>query len=377
MRFSFGGSRGSRGIVGGLVIGCLMFFGSFALLWWNEGNALAQFQTIDDLEEYTVDASPASVDPAHDGMPVYLSAEAETDVELIDEAFDVRKVALRLRRVAEMYQWDEDEDRDNDTVTYRYDRVWSEAPIDSTGFHDRQKRNPPTMPYRTESWFSDEVALGPARALPRFLIEDLDGFEPLAVAGADPAIEGLQRTADGFYLGGDPGSPEIGDVRISFEIIPPGVLSLIAAQRADTFETWTSARTGRGIHKIKQGVHTKAELIQMLVTEARVFMWALRAGGFVMMFIGLLALTAPIRAAVRWVPVLGSIVESGAAVIALLVAGILSISTIVVAWIAHRPLVGVSLCLVVGGLAFLLVKTVKKPKRGDLAYPPPPPPPVV
>ncbi|MDG2126138.1 MAG: TMEM43 family protein, partial [Verrucomicrobiales bacterium] len=368
MNISFGRGNGKNSLMGGILFGGGLFFGSFVLLWWNEGNAVAQFRTIDDLEANTVEVSDTEIDSALHGMPVYLSAGADTEVELKDEVFDVSQVALRLRRIAEMYQWEEDEDRDSDTdrVTYSYDRVWSQKRIDSGGFNDKSKKNPGSMPYRTENWIPGLVTLGAVRTLPKFLIEDLDEFEALDVEGAEPEIEGLKRNGGGFYLGGNPGSPEIGDVRISFKVVLPGVVSLIAAQRMEGFERWKSPRTEREIHKIMHGFQTKEAIIQKLVNEARLQMWLIRGGGFLAMFIGLLVLTRPITMLARWIPLLGSMVQSGVAVVAFLVAGILSLTTVVVAWIAHRPMVGGVLLVVVAGLVYLLVVRVRKGKREEV-----------
>lgn len=376
MGISIGRRGGKNSLIGGIVIGGALFFGAFALLWWNEGNAVAQFRTIGDLDERTVEVADGEIDSMLHGRPVYLSAAADTEVELQDEVFDVRQVALRLRRVAEMYQWEEDEHRDSDTdrVTYSYDLVWSERHIDSNRFHDRSRKNPPAMPYRTKNWIPELVTFGEVRKLPKFLIEDLDEFEPLSAAGAEPGIEGLKRNGDGFYLGGDPGSPVLGDVRVRFEVVLPGMVSLIAAQRMESFEAWTSPRTGREIHKIMQGVHSKEAIIQKLVNEARLQMWLIRGGGFVAMFIGLLVLTRPITMLARWVPVIGTVVQSGVALVAFLVAGILSVATIVVAWIVHRPLVGGALLVVVAGLIYVLVGKVRKQKQESVRMFPPPPP---
>jgi hypothetical protein len=80
-------------------------------------------------------------------------------------------------------------------------------------------------------------------------------------------------------------------------------------------------------------------------------------------------------------PFLGSIVEAGTGFIAFLLAGVLSLITIAVAWIVFRPLLGIILLAVAGGLIVLIggkIKAGKARKTGTAgntqAVPPPPPP---
>ena len=344
---------------GGAFVGILMFFGSFALLWWNEGNAVAQFKTIGDLAKNTIEASADRVDSANEGKPVYLSAKADTTEELRDQTFDVGQVALRLRRKAEMYQWEEDEDKDSDsnTVTYSYDKVWSERHIDSNGFNDSSKRNPDAMPYQSKDWTAKDVQFGEAFKLPAFLVNDLSNFEKLH-ARSQLDIAGLKPHDGGYYLGADPSNPAIGDMRVSFATVLPGQASLIAEQAGSSFKRWQSPKTEREIHKIMPGTHSKAAIIERLETEARMLLWILRGVGFLLMFFGLLAITRPLSRLANFVPILGNIVESGITLVSLLLAGILSLLTIVIAWIVHRPVVGITLLLIAGSLAYLLFRAL-------------------
>ena len=98
------------------------------------------------------------------------------------------------------------------------------------------------------------------------------------------------------------------------------------------------------------------------------------------MFIGFLLLASPISALANFVPILGRVVGAGILIMGLLLAAILSLMTIAVAWIAHRPVTGIILLVVIGALAFLMFKRISKGKQKQLAtsagMPPPPPAPV-
>ncbi|MCW5210069.1 hypothetical protein VU10_07890, partial [Desulfobulbus sp. US1] len=78
-------------------------------------------------------------------------------------------------------------------------------------------------------------------------------------------------------------------------------------------------------------------------------------------------------------PFLGSIVEAGTGFIAFLLAGVLSLITIAVAWIVFRPLLGIILLAIAVGLVVLIGSKIKAGKASKAqavppgAVPPPPP----
>ena len=71
----------------------------------------------------------------------------------------------------------------------------------------------------------------------------------------------------------------------------------------------------------------------------------------------------PIVVVAEFVPLIGSLVGAGASMAAFFLAAPLSLLTIAVAWITYRPLVGVSLLVVVGGLVGGAIWYVRKKKQ--------------
>ena len=59
-RQGFGSRLG--GAIKGILFGIVLFFGSFVLLWWNEGNAVDQYKNINEVRDAAVEISPD--DPA-------------------------------------------------------------------------------------------------------------------------------------------------------------------------------------------------------------------------------------------------------------------------------------------------------------------------
>ena len=78
--------------------------------------------------------------------------------------------------------------------------------------------------------------------------------------------------------------------------------------------------------------------------------WIIRLVGFLMMFIGMTMIFKPISTFGDVVPVVGSILSMGTGVIAFVIALFFSLLTIAIAWIVYRPLLGIILLLIGGGV---------------------------
>jgi hypothetical protein len=88
--------------------------------------------------------------------------------------------------------------------------------------------------------------------------------------------------------------------------------------------------------------------------------WVLRIGGFVLMMIGLSMILKPLAVLADVVPFIGSIVRFGTGLVAGTVAFVLSVMTIAIAWVWHRPLVSLTLIvgavLIAGGISYFRMK---------------------
>ena len=93
--------------VKGILVGIILFILSFPLLWWNEGRAVHQHKSLQEVATDVVSVPAEQVDPDREGTPVHLTGEAVTDAVLADPDFAVSANAIRLRRQVQMYQWDE------------------------------------------------------------------------------------------------------------------------------------------------------------------------------------------------------------------------------------------------------------------------------
>jgi hypothetical protein len=222
------------------------------------------------------------------------------------------------------------------------------------------------MPYKSTQQVAKDVALG-AFALSPSLVGKINNFESLAIESDAPVPEQLKTTAKlhdmGFYMGADPTSPKIGDMRISFKIAKPTEVSVIAKQVESTFEPY-STKAGGKIELLETGKHSAEEMIQKAQESNKTLTLILRIVGFVLMFAGLNMIFKLLSVIADVLPILGNIVGAGTGIICFLLAAILSLITIAIAWIVYRPLLGIILIVIAVGLAVAIKFKLKSAKAG-------------
>ena len=117
-----------KGILGGFVFILI----GIVLLWWNEGNNVRNIKTTAEMDKIVVDVPSDKVDSANEGKLVATHGKVINEEEMFDETFNVKVQTPIMKRVVEVYQWDEDSDTDEDGhTTYSYKKVWDTDIIDS------------------------------------------------------------------------------------------------------------------------------------------------------------------------------------------------------------------------------------------------------
>ena len=357
----------------GIVFGFFLFIVAFPLLFWNEGRAVRTYKTLKEGAHAVISVAADRVDPGNAGKLVHLTGTATTPEVLADPVFGVSANALKLKRVVEVYQWEETKKTETrktlgggteSVTTYSYAQTWSTRPVNSAEFKEPAgHENARTLAYDNFDVAAGSVTLGAFR-LSSSLLGQINNFAALPVAAnvrlPDALKDQVKPTGTGFYVGKAPQTPAIGDLRIQFMAIAPEVISVVSKQVADSFEPY-SAKTGKTVELLETGVHSADEMFRTAQTHNQVLTWILRGVGFLLMLIGLAAIVNPLAVLVDIVPFLGSVVEAGVFFIAFCGAAVLSLLTIAVAWIVYRPLLGVGLIVVAVGVAVLLKNKLKKP----------------
>jgi len=355
----------------GVLIGIIMFIASFPVLFWNEGRAVRTAQSLAEGSKSVISVSSDKVDSGNEQKLVHLTGLATTKETLTDSIFNVsEKDAIKLIRHVEMYQWKEHKKSESrkqvggskkTVTTYSYDRVWSDDVINSRNFNQSQgHQNPSQMPYSGEEKQANNVTLG-TFTLSKSLVNAITGRTPVQIsADTLPADlkNKLELSSNYYYLGDNPSNPQIGDTRISFEVVKPGTVSIIARQTGKTFEPYQT-KAGDAIERLEMGEVSADGMFKHAREENTFWTWILRAVGFILMLIGLNLIFAPIAVFADVIPFIGSLIGGGIFLSSLFVSLILSSITISVAWLFYRPLIGILLIVagcVTGFAVMMLIK---------------------
>ncbi len=374
----------------GILFGLVLFIGSFILLGWNEKNAIDTYKALNEVRAHLVTVPSASIETANDGKPVHTMGEAVTEAILADPQFGVSANAIKLERNVRFYQWVEDVDTKTKKKTgggtetikeYSYSKKWVSSPISSGGFKESNGHEN-TVKFQVDDWsaMADKVNLG-SFTLGVDLIRKMNFTETYSPSEGTPP-EGGSIMGNVMYVGDSPTSPQIGDVEISFKIVPQDTVSVVAKQENGDLVPYT-AKTGKRVFRVTRGEHTLDSMMDAAESEAKLMTWILRLVGFILMFSGLTTMLKPLQVLADVLPFLGNLVGGGIGLICGLIAAALTTLTIAISWVVVRPMVGIPLLVVSVGLAVAFFLKARKPKEAiagvpppmDSAPPPPPPPP--
>ena len=364
------------GAIKGIVIGLALFIAAFPVLFWNEGRAVKRYKTLNEGAGSVIPVPEAQVLPENQGRLVHVTGRATTAEVIVDPEFDVAVNAIKLIRKVEMYQWKETTKRKTrkklgggkKTVkTYSYSKTWSSNLISSSTFkRPGGHHNPDSMPYRSREFVAAKVILGDFE-LSRSLVEKIGRTTPLSVADlAD--IEGISDASyhgNSIYIGNDPASPQIGDIRITYRIVEPTDVSVVSRQTGNSFQPYR-AEAGGTIDMLSIGLISAENIFNTAQQSNTMWTWIFRAGGFVLMLIGVAMILAPLSVAADIVPFLGSIVGAGTGILSFLIAAPFAFLTVALAWLRYRPVIGITLLIltaIIAGVVFVMSKRGKTSRK--------------
>lgn len=341
----------------GILFGLVLLPVAGFLLFWNEGRAVQTARSLAEGAGLVQSATPERPDPALEGRLVHVAGAVRAASVPRDHDLGVTppEGTLRLLRRVEMYQWQEQTSSETRTrmgggqetvTTYSYRRVWQEGRIDSSRFRQPDGHQNPEPRHVTRAFNAERVMLG------GFRISDAQVNEiPVNTAFAVPGA----NADGGRYLGQDPQSPRVGDLRITWMVARPDALSVIGAQVGDGFGPFAT-RAGDRLFMIEAGRVPAAAMFQQAEAENVTLTWILRLVGTVVMFLGFLIIFNPLKVLADVIPFIGSIVGFGTGLLAAVLTLILAPATIAIAWLFYRPLVGIAILAVGIALAYGLTR---------------------
>jgi hypothetical protein len=371
----------------GIFTGFLMFIIAFPLLFWNECRSVATYQELQAGRGAVVEAPSNKVDSSLDGKLVHVTGTVKVDEKLSDPVFPVTVEGLKLVREVQMYQWDEDVKtekkkkvggKQETTKTYSYKQKWSSSVIDSSKFKKKKSddgktvySNPGAMAYEDETIAAKNATMGPYKLTDSIIGKvgktETHKLDDKVLAKLPADLKGKAKINDGkIYIGKDPSSPAVGDLRISFQVGKPGPITIISGQSGDTFKPFKSKAIKGGMEMASNGTKTADEMFKAAEDANAMMTWILRFVGWLLMFIGLGMIFRPLSVLADVIPFIGSAIGFASSAVAFLIATFFAFLTIAVAWVVARPLLGILLLaiagLMFGGVIFLAITMSKKKK---------------
>jgi len=375
-------SYGSRisGSFKGMLPGILLFLGAFPLLFWNEGRAVKTARALDEGQGVVIEVeSNKTVDPDNDGKLVHMAGKADTKDVLQDATFGISENCIRLERKAEIYQWvehSETHEKKNvggsvtKTTTYSYSLEWCDDAVSSTGFKKAGHENPPTgMEFKSEAWQAETVTFG-AFQLSERQIERIGDDKTYAIpASFTSRVDRVQVAGNVIYIP-EKGTRENalnkrdvmsqtrpGDMRVSYRIVRPHNVSIVAKQRGESFVPFTSKKgDGYKVDLLQDGIRDADEMFETARTGNSILTWFLRILGWFLMYSGLKRFLTPISTLGDVLPLLGDFLEVGIGLVAGVISFACALVTISIAWLFYRPILAIVLLALAGAGVWFLWK---------------------
>lgn len=369
---------GSRlmGSIKGVLVGLVLFLAAFPVLWTNEGYAVRVAKGLEEGAGSVVQMDLTMFSPDMEGNFIHGIGETGTPETLVDSEIGITLNAIHLVRKVEMYQWKENSTTETvekvggtkETITtYTYEPVWSSSLIQSSSFKDPNARtrhaNPAQMPYQEQSWTAQQVMIG-AYSLSPGLIRQISANQAVDYTNLDIANipDSIKSEADistnQIYIG-TPGSPQIGDVRISHQVAMPGQVSVLGKIFNGQIGPYRTSQNTT-IEILKPGIHSAEDMIESAKTANVIRTWLIRFLGFFLFFIGINTILKPVATVGVVLPFLGRLLSSGLGLVAGLISLILTFIVIAIAWIFYRPLLAIVLLVLAGALIYFMYIRKKK-----------------
>lgn len=369
---------------GGIGSGFLLIIAGTILLWWNEGRAVKTTKMLNEAAGVTVEMTDINtVDPQFNGKLVHATGMTATTDSLIDPDFGVGVSAVKFIRKVEYYQWVESsQSKTKDkvggsqetTTTYTYKKKWVDSPVDSEEFHDPeyQGANKVKIAIDDLKQTAEDVTFGAYR-LTNNQIASINGEQPYLFSENDTeritkelfkeeclidTTFAVKIQGNVISLGRKSGTPQIGDVRVTFTKVLPAEVSLMAQVSGDTFVPYIS-KGGKSFDLLRMGVLSADQMYEGQHSANKMWLWLLRFLGIFLVISGLKGIFNFLETLAKVVPFIANIIGAGVGLVCSLVGFAWSFIVIAIAWLAYRPVLGISLIVIAVALIIFLSRKKK------------------
>lgn len=367
----------------GILIGLLLFVGAFVLLYWNEGRT--DLSRIADTA-MVADAQDATTGTALDGQLVSVSGLLTSDEMLGDGAYLKAGPYIAFQRQAEAYAWVEHSSSkstkdlggsETTETTYTYTAEWTGNPSDSSEFKHPEGHQNPTFAIKDTQGTVSAAKVGAYGISPGGVA--IHGYKQLILTSENTSLQNGGVLADDrhIFIGrGSPSSPNVGDARVSYTVMPTGGTVTVFGARVASgmLVPYFDQKKEVKLYDLLP-VGSKGEAVAALHGEFTTLTWILRLVGFFMMFAGLLLILGPISVLLDVVPLFGTVSRSLIGLVAFVVTFFLSGITILVSKLFHSVLALLITIAAASIASFVIFASRKKQAPPPIEQAPPATPP--
>ena len=352
-----------------VILGLILFFGSFILLFWNEGRL-----NLSEVAKTAVEVSATQPNKKAIGKFISTTGTITSNQALGDNLFLIPGSYSVVDRTVEMFAWSEEkrtEERKSvldgkvtKTTTYKYTKGWANEPSDSSNFNYSQTHHNPKKAYSDQHYTASGAKVG------LYDINMTDFKEVMqrktscdsnSTALSYPIAQGiylnsnsrLQLSAQLIKSSGDdvklknnylfkgegaPENPNIGDVRICYNVVPTNSIVTVFGKLAPSNQI-TVYNAPKDTKFYQLFATNRSEAIKTLNSEYTIWTWIIRVLGFLAMSFGMVFALQPINTLLNLIPFFGEWIENVTVSLSFFVAFVLTTVTILVSQLLHHPFV--------------------------------------
>ncbi len=329
-------------------------------LWTNEGRP-----DLSEIAKVSVAVASNTIDASNDGLFVSLSGTLVSTEQLGDEPYMLPNKYIALSRISEMYAWNETTSTtetvdevgggSTTTTTYTYDTGWTTSPQSSSSFEFAEGHENPSKSIESAYLTVTSAHVGAYQIDPTTIT--LPDGQAVDIQ-PDARIADYGYVQDGNFLyNGAPSSPQVGDMRLSYEALPNAiavtVLGKINAGTIDPYTDKIDPQFSRTMYRVFLG--SRDDAIALLHDEYVYEIWFNRFLGILGLWIALGLLTDPIIKILDGVRFVGSVAEAIMRTVNAIVAIAVGVTTIIISMVFHNVylLIVVIGCILIGALVYL------------------------
>ena len=165
-------------------------------------------------------------------------------------------------------------------------------------------------------------------------------------------LEYVHLAGNVLYFGRVPGSPEVGDVRVTFEKVVPAKVTVMAVVDGDSFKSF-KAKNGKRFQRLVMGKKSGDEIIDIEKETNNMLLWVFRIFGVMLVIGGLKGIFGFLETILKVVPFIANIFGWGVGVVCTILGLVWSLIIIAIAWLFYRPILGITLLVIAGFLTWV------------------------